>query len=123
MLSDANATDTQTSYSDEELRKAIDRLNKNKMKHAEYQKKRGELMKTDPEAAQKIIEQRKVYNKSEKAVERRKAYYAANKDKIKNHHKTYLDKQRALIEQAREKGLLPPKGHRGDWNPQQQQSA
>src|SRR5262245_65904225 len=114
-MSEEHASSTGTTeFTDEELRKAIDRLKKNREKHVEYQKKRQELVKNDPAAAAKMIEQRKAYNKSEKAVERRKTYYAANKDKIKAHHQAYLSKQKALIEQARAKGLLPPKGHRGE---------
>lgn len=91
---------------EEEVRLAVDRLKKQKEKRTEYQKRRNDLMKTDPEAAAKMVETRKAYNQSEKAKERRKNYYAANKDKIYEMHKKYHAKQKAILAKAKELGLV-----------------
>jgi hypothetical protein len=100
---------------EEEVRAALERLKVQQAKRTEYQKKRNELIKSDPEAAAKMIESRKLYNKGEKAQARRKAYYEKNKEKIYASHKKYHAKQKAILAKARELGLLD----NGDKAPQQ----
>ena len=89
-----------------EVLAAVERLKMQKEKRASYQKKRNELMQDDPALAEKVREARKAYNKGEKALARRKAYYDSNKEKIKELHKRYHEKQRALLKKAKEMGLV-----------------
>lgn len=99
-------TDTQYEPTEAEVLAAVERLKKQKVNRQEYQKRRNELLASDPEAAAKMAAARKEYNKSEKAMERRKAYYEANKDKIKESHKAYHAKQKAILAKAKEMGLV-----------------
>jgi hypothetical protein len=94
---------------EEEVLAAVARLKAQREKRSDYQKKRNEILKTDPEAAAKAADARKAYNQSEKAKDRRKAYYEKNKDKIYASHKRYHAKQRALLAKAKEMGLLDEK--------------
>lgn len=89
-----------------EVMAAVERLKLQKEKRLEYQKKRNELVKGDPTLADKVKEARKSYNKGEKALARRKKYYEENKEKIKEMHKRYHDKQKVLVAKAKELGLL-----------------
>ena len=59
---------------------------------------------------EKVRAARKTYNQSEAAKDRRKKYYAANKEKIYASHKKYHERQKALLAKAKEMGLIPEKG-------------
>lgn len=84
----------------------MERLQLQKEKRTAYQKRRAELINQDPELADRVKEARKAYNKSEKALARRKNYYEQNKEKIKEMHKRYHEKQAALLKKAKELGLM-----------------
>ena len=99
-------TEVQYEPTEAEVLAAVERLKKQKEKRGAYQQKRNELMKSDPEAAAKMIDARKRYNQGEKAQARRKEYYAKNKEKIFEHHKKYHAKQRAILAKAKEMGLI-----------------
>lgn len=91
---------------DDEVLQALERLKKHRERQKDYQIKRTEQLKNDPEALSKLQEARKAYNQGEKAVERRKTYYAKNKEKMKEYHKKYNVKKAALLRRAKELGLL-----------------
>lgn len=103
-------TDKPYEPTDEEVKQAVARLLEQKGKRVAYAKKRNELVANDPVMAEKIKNARKTYNQSERAKERRKAYYKANKEKIYASHKAYHAKQKALLARAKEMGLIPEKG-------------
>jgi FtsZ-binding cell division protein ZapB len=89
-----------------EVLAAVERLKLQREKRNEYQRKRNELIKQDPSLADKVREARRAYNKSEAALARRKKYYETNKEKIREMHKRYHEKQRALLAKAKEMGLI-----------------
>jgi chromosome segregation ATPase len=99
-------TDTQYEPTEAEVLQAVERLKKQREKRGDYQKKRNDLMKTDPETAAKMVEARSKYNKGEKAIARRKEYYSQHKDKIKESHQKYHEKQKALLAKAKKMGLV-----------------
>jgi len=91
--------------SDDALKMAVQKLMAASVKRNEYTKKRNEEAKTDPAKREKMIQLRQKYNQSDAAKERRKAYFQANKEKIYASHKAYHQRQKALIEEAKRRGL------------------
>lgn len=87
------------------LQAAVAKLHAAASKRKEYTNKRNEEAKHDPTKKEKMIQQRAAYNQSDRAKERRKAYFQANKDKIYASHKAYHAKQKELLAEAKRRGL------------------